>query len=389
MPAPTAEDQEKDKSIVKEINALLAANKTGHYVGNREFEQQFYVLKHAVDLDAKDWKVKRHAYDKFNDYNANRLKLESELDARIAAVEKSLSGKLPSKCRKFYNNQFVELKSARSESNELKRYKLKQHSVLCAKSSEEESESDEDTNEVDDLFWWWPFGDNTSEEKKKKRRRKKQQSHGCHQSCCDPRREAQYKRYAFGSGKGHFQNNEEYISKKTYLRNMYSAQYCGNAANYGLLDNFLKYNYVRFKLEESIEVSSFKCYAICCDPRREALYKRVAFGRGRGYVRKNQEYQQKKQYLRINHWRGYCENVGNYGLVDNFLMYNHVRLKLEGCIESRIGKFENEINISNHVECIKFYLNQKEALRSALNASNSQKRQVLKQNNRKCPHQGE
>ncbi|KAH8262979.1 hypothetical protein KR044_002777 [Drosophila immigrans] len=152
----TASQSDTSKLLNHLIEHVLATSKTGHYVGNEEFDQQSTLLRIVSHLGDDQVKLKQHAYEKFVSYNALRLKLEGDLANKLAVVDNYFhSEPLSDACKVYYRRLKHELLIARTETNSLKVYKLNTFDLKCphkhesADEHEIESESDEDY----DSFW--------------------------------------------------------------------------------------------------------------------------------------------------------------------------------------------------------------------------------------------
>ncbi|XP_032592148.1 uncharacterized protein LOC116805269 isoform X2 [Drosophila grimshawi] len=142
-----------------QIEHILYTSRTGHFIGNTEFDHQSAILRHAASLDSDFLHVKIREYYKFLSYNSLRLKLEADLQSRIAVTESYLQAeKIGDKCRAFYQNQKWELRRALNEPNFLKSHKLRLHSEKCPhKQTEDSEETEEDEDFCLFCTNWFPF----------------------------------------------------------------------------------------------------------------------------------------------------------------------------------------------------------------------------------------
>ncbi|XP_034098496.2 uncharacterized protein LOC117564011 isoform X1 [Drosophila albomicans] len=151
--APPASD--KNKLITHLIEHILATSKTGHYVGNVEFDQQSTILRIAGNLGEESLALKHHAYEKFISYNALRLKLEGDIDSRIAVIDNYFhTQRLSDACKLFYHLQKKDLLIADTETNSLKAFKLTINSENCPYQTVDSDESDSD-EEYDPIWDIW------------------------------------------------------------------------------------------------------------------------------------------------------------------------------------------------------------------------------------------
>ncbi|XP_068151387.1 uncharacterized protein [Drosophila tropicalis] len=150
------EKEEKDKDGLTKLNEkinnrirlLMESSKRGHYQDNDEFNMLFSILENALDLKENAIDVKYHFYDRFRQYNDNRLKLEKLITKRMKAITKILIDRPDSVsdyCRKVYKMQLAELDDVLEFSNDLKSYKLETNSKTC--------QSDDDDDDYDDYFY--------------------------------------------------------------------------------------------------------------------------------------------------------------------------------------------------------------------------------------------
>ncbi|XP_032592147.1 A-agglutinin anchorage subunit-like isoform X1 [Drosophila grimshawi] len=158
LTTPNKNNIESEKLNVQ-IEHILYTSRTGHFIGNTEFDHQSAILRHAASLDSDFLHVKIREYYKFLSYNSLRLKLEADLQSRIAVTESYLQAeKIGDKCRAFYQNQKWELRRALNEPNFLKSHKLRLHSEKCPhKQTEDSEETEEDEDFCLFCTNWFPF----------------------------------------------------------------------------------------------------------------------------------------------------------------------------------------------------------------------------------------
>ncbi|KAL7739273.1 hypothetical protein ACLKA6_008741 [Drosophila palustris] len=154
LPTTPAINGGKNEVLNVQIQHILEISKTGHYIGNLEFDQMSTVLRAAGGLGPNAVEIKQHAYDKFVAYNSLRLKLEGDLASRIAVIDNYFYNEnISDECKVFYHKQRRELTQAFTETNSLKSYKLMIYSETCPyKDNTDNSESAEDSD-----YDFWPF----------------------------------------------------------------------------------------------------------------------------------------------------------------------------------------------------------------------------------------
>lgn len=149
----------KNAQINEHIRHILDLSKTGHYAGNHEFNVYRQELRQVSFLDENSAQLKVHTYDKFVHYNALRLKLECDLEKRIAVIDSYLyDNKIGKRCKEFYRQQKQALKSALIESNLAKQHVLKLQSELCPQKDDDDDDDDDDSEDSSSCDWtnWWP-----------------------------------------------------------------------------------------------------------------------------------------------------------------------------------------------------------------------------------------
>lgn len=134
----------------------MEISKTGHYAGNHEFDLYWYELRQISLLGPELAQLKVHAYDRFFSYNALRLKLECDLEKRIAVIDSLLSDKkISARCKEFYQEQKEALKIAQTASNSEKQLALRLQSEPCPKMGNDDDDDDYDSDDCYDWIGWW------------------------------------------------------------------------------------------------------------------------------------------------------------------------------------------------------------------------------------------